>query len=497
MEADGKSSSIVSGYQVPGGYEKKRAPNGVILVPQPTEDPEDPLNWSLWNKCTITGIWCLGAFVSTASGLGNALGYFVQAKLYHKDDPVQLSYSVVAATAGIAVGPVFAVTLGRRYGRSFVFFWSMVGLLATGIWSALMTEGNQYIPFVIARLFGGFFGGNAAALGADTILDLFFLHQRGKGLTVLNLSFLGGVVVGPTLSGFIVGNASWTIQFWWSNGLELIIILLSLAFLEDTSYDRTTKNPEQPHARPRSFWARKSAIFLYYPRIMPPVSAAESILSQKAAMLSHQLRMPNVSMLETYRVPVADRMVVLFCLWFGVAFAQLYGFWANDGIPLWICRRKGGLWQPEYRLHALWFPCFVALPIALGLYGASLQYHLHFMVLAIANFLGGFATNCMVPVTVNYIIECFKGHASEAAAIMGIYRLALSLSIPFFAPAWVERIGFGWCLGMAAILSAVVYSSVILLILRGNLIRGWSIERVASNDEGEKLIANADSVEKM
>lgn len=36
----------------------------------------------------------LGAFVSTASGLVAALGYFVQAKVYHKDNPIAFSYSV-------------------------------------------------------------------------------------------------------------------------------------------------------------------------------------------------------------------------------------------------------------------------------------------------------------------------------------------------------------------------------------------------------------------
>ena len=54
----------------------------------------------------------------------------------------------------------------------------------------------------MARLFGGFFGGTAPALGVDTVVDIYLLHQRGKGLTALNLSFLGGVIVGPTLSGF-------------------------------------------------------------------------------------------------------------------------------------------------------------------------------------------------------------------------------------------------------------------------------------------------------
>ena len=77
-----------------------------------------------------------------------------------------------------------------------------------------MTKSDQHIAFVIARLFGGFFGGTAPALGADTILDIDFLHQRGKGLTALNLSFLRGVIVGATLSGFISGSVSWPVQFW-------------------------------------------------------------------------------------------------------------------------------------------------------------------------------------------------------------------------------------------------------------------------------------------
>lgn len=51
-------------------------------------------NWSSKKKSITLFIWCLGSFVTTASGLGNALGYFVQAKIYNKPDPISLSYSV-------------------------------------------------------------------------------------------------------------------------------------------------------------------------------------------------------------------------------------------------------------------------------------------------------------------------------------------------------------------------------------------------------------------
>ena len=140
-----------------------------------------------------------------------------------------------------------------------------------------MTRSSQYGAFIAARLFGGLFGGTAPALGADTIVDLFFLHQRGKAFTVLNLSFLAGVVVGPTLSGFIVGSTSWTVQFWWSNGLEGIIIVLTLALLQDTYYDRTLEADEGRNKWPDSFIANRAATFFFGARVIRPISVAQTV----------------------------------------------------------------------------------------------------------------------------------------------------------------------------------------------------------------------------
>ena len=187
------------------------------------------------------------------------------------------SPQVVASTGGIAVGPLLAVPLGRRYGRTFIFFWSMVGLLATGIWSATMTHSNQYGAFIAARLLGGLFGGSATALGADTIVDIFFLHQRGKAFALLNLSFLAGAIVGPTLSGFIVGTTNWTVQFWWSNGLEAIVILLTLALLQDTHYDRTLSADRSRNEWSDGFFANRTATFLCGARVIPSISIAETV----------------------------------------------------------------------------------------------------------------------------------------------------------------------------------------------------------------------------
>ena len=110
------------------------------------------------------------------------------------------------------------------------------------------------------------------------------------------------------------------------------------------------------------------------------------------------------------------------------------------------------------------------------------------MVFALANFMGGFAINAIVPVTVNYIVECFHGYASESAAIMGLYRLSFTLSLPFFVPAWMERVGAGWCLGMAAFFSIFAFAGPILLMWKGEAIRKRSFKRLSANEEGLRLI---------
>ena len=133
----------------------------------------------------------------------------------------------------------------------------------------------------------------------------------------------------------------------------------------------------------------------------------------------------------------------------------------------------------------------MVLPIALGLYGASLQYHLHYMVFALATFMGGFATNAIVPVTVNYIVESFYGHASESAVIMQLYRLSSSLTLPFFVPAWMEKVGAGWCLGMAAFYSVFAFGGPALLIWKGEGIRKRSFKRLAANEEELRLMGKS------
>jgi len=39
----------------------------IVLAPQPSEDPNDPLNWSLWKRDFIFMILCYGAVLTSAT----------------------------------------------------------------------------------------------------------------------------------------------------------------------------------------------------------------------------------------------------------------------------------------------------------------------------------------------------------------------------------------------------------------------------------------------
>lgn len=210
-------------------------------------------------KYTTLAVWAFGCFSTQACAMANQQGYFKQASLYGKT-PLQVSYSVrhvlsvpycqqqsqpmltkfkvSTALGGLTAGAMIAVPLQRKFGICFCFLWSMVGLLASQIWSACMTRSDEYNAFVVSRLFAGLFAGGPLVFGSQMVMQIFFLHERGRAFHILHIPYLTGVVAGPTIGGFIISNYTWTIQFWWTAALCIVTLVLILIFLEDTEYNR-------------------------------------------------------------------------------------------------------------------------------------------------------------------------------------------------------------------------------------------------------------------
>lgn len=135
------------------------------------------------------------------------------------------------------------------------------------------------------------------------------------------------------------------------------------------------------------------------------------------------------------------------------------------------------------------------MPVGLGLFGSALQYHLHYMVLALGAFMIIFSAISCVPVATNYIIECFRGHPLEVATIMGVYRLSLGLAVPFFIDPWIAVVhGPGWVFGMAAFLSLFAFSLMVILMFKGHKLRHIRFVNLASDEAGVAIVKTDESM---
>jgi len=72
-----------TGFSDALAHEVKRSQHGIKLEPQPSDDPEDPLNWPMRKKILILGVIGLSAFTGVAQAGANISGIVVQSLTYH------------------------------------------------------------------------------------------------------------------------------------------------------------------------------------------------------------------------------------------------------------------------------------------------------------------------------------------------------------------------------------------------------------------------------
>ncbi|KAB8248353.1 hypothetical protein BDV35DRAFT_379011 [Aspergillus flavus] len=511
MEQEDKHPSpdvrIATGSDQSSEY-SKRNDNGIVLIPQPSDDPEDPLNWPMRKKIIIFACICLAGFAGQMSPNSNQLTFVYQIPAYHKTQ-TDLLNSVAAGLAGWVAGPFFIIPLVAVIGRSSVVLWSLVAIFACQIWAAEMTGANDYISFTISRLFCGMFGGIPAILGSGYIMDMFYLHQRGKAFAIFEVLIIFAVVGGGTLGGFIAEHKPWNYVFWWTLGPVGAAILAVFFFVEDTTFPRDPSMPKRAPL-PKGWFANRIATFLPGTKTQPSGKGREfvrkaitplqitftpiTLLTGTYIFIALGLPIMQASTLATYLEPPEEAggygfsslQMAFFTMtaWVGIISAQVYGFFFNDKTPLWLARRRGGTWHTEYRLANTILPSII-LPIGLGIYGAGLEYHLHFMVLALGSFLIWFGALLALPVCYNYIIECFLNNPVEASVSLNAYRVSFGLMSVFIVTQWQSSVGVGWMWGMGAFLIVFVDLIMAGIILKGHLVRKWTATLGSSLDVTE------------
>ena len=91
-----------------------------------------------------------------------------------------------------------------------------------------MTASDDYTPFILSRLVAGLFGSIPSIPASQYVMDIYFLHQRGKAFAALEVSLFGGLLLAPVLGGFIANSRPWPFVFWWLVAVSGVSAIMSI-----------------------------------------------------------------------------------------------------------------------------------------------------------------------------------------------------------------------------------------------------------------------------
>ncbi|KAF2636832.1 serine/threonine kinase 16 [Massarina eburnea CBS 473.64] len=206
----------------------------IVLVPQPSESPRDPLNWPQWKKELLLLIISVDTAVVGAWGPMISPGFAEMAKQFN------MSYNSLNGGLGwaiFAIGISCFVTNGLsvKYGRRPVMILGNLMLFISSVWAY---HAKTYESLLASRIFGAIGMSPFEVLTTAVIGDIYFVHERGLRLAFWGLCLSVGVGGGSCISGYIIENLGWN----WTYGICAIFygvfILLILFFVPETVYKR-------------------------------------------------------------------------------------------------------------------------------------------------------------------------------------------------------------------------------------------------------------------
>ncbi|KXL45180.1 hypothetical protein M433DRAFT_281416 [Acidomyces richmondensis BFW] len=206
----------------------------IVLVPQPSRSPNDPLNWPLWKKDLMMFVICIDTAVVGAWGPMISPGYAEMSKEWH------MSYNRLNGGLGwgvfvIGVSCFFTNSLAVIWGRRPIFLLGNLLLFISSVWGYFS---HSYGSLLASRLVGCIGMSPFEVLVTTTIADLYFVHQRGLRLAMWGLCLSVGVGGGGIISGYIIQDLGWN----WTYGICAVLygvwIIVLFFFCPETAYRR-------------------------------------------------------------------------------------------------------------------------------------------------------------------------------------------------------------------------------------------------------------------
>ncbi|KAI5117939.1 hypothetical protein M0805_002052 [Coniferiporia weirii] len=476
----------------PSATNLKRGKGGIILIPQPSDSPNDPLNWPFWRKTALMLTITYGA------GVVGAFGPIIGAGLVQVAENLDTSVAALSKITGdlvLSIGLILILTAPASviWGRRPIFLLGNALLLASAIWSAVAKDLGS---LTASRVIGGLGMAPIECLVEATISDIFFVHERGTWIAVWSFALLGGICGVSIVNGYLIEDVSWRVCFIIEAALCGVLFIMTIFFVPETAYVRpeigTISKSDQPpsdstpsssakalpnekdstelekvDADERASVEEKPKTFFQLMRPWSPHRFSDESFIRIALRPFTLLLSPVVAWgvlvygtTSAWLVALSVSVSLLFSLpEFGYGFgagttglisgvgpfiaAFLGNFLAgplSDWVVKWMSRRNGGVYEPEFRL-LMAIPLF--LSTTMGWFGWAVSASkeelwigpvIFFSLLNFGQAVGSIAV-------VSYVIDAHPNYAPEAFATINAVKNLFSFGLTYFVTTWIMNQG--------------------------------------------------------
>lgn len=460
-----------------------------VLWPQPSDDPNDPQNWSDRRKHIHLLIITMAAIVPDFdSGVGIA-AIFALAQQFDTTTGVINNLTSNWSIFLLGWGGLFAVMMMRRWGRLPVLFWSQ--LIALG-WMIGCTFAPTLKTFTAFRCLNGFFATAPQVTGLFVVTDMYPFHLQARQLNVWTMGFIISPFLSPFAFGFLVARASWR----WAYGIGAIygaiVVALIVLFMEETLYDRHLK--EQPARSPGLRYRIETLVGKtgldmakyrdgWYTAISAPLRIvwrphliAVLVFEALVFGFSIGINVTNAVFLGSpppvgfgfsqFAVAGAYGTPIV-----AVIIGEIIGRYANEWIMNTGIRRNKGVFEAETRLWA----CYIAMPLYLCGFltlGAAFQKKLSVGAIVMGWGIAEVAVMINTVAIYAYCNDCFPRYKGEISALINLARTLGGFSVAYFQVPWATKHGALQTFGVeAAIVMGLFFLIVPAVQIKGKSLR--------------------------
>lgn len=470
-------------------FAKHKQNSQIVLIPPPTQCGADPLTWPYWKK--YYQLLLLSVYACAFSFGENTLGASwtevaedIRVSLTNMNGGSALNYLL------LGFGNVFWIPAAMKIGRRPIFLGTILFVIGSAVWTSHLTGVAQYM---LSNVLNGVGTSAYEAVIQLSVMDMFYVHERGRMFTVYIFGQQLGSVIGLVSGGKIADAVGWR----WSqyivaiaNGIVFLFFFFSFeetlfprflfkqsaADTGDSQHSNTLENPKKSEKNessvqvqsylsseadiyPKRNYGQKLKLITRFPQdrttywqyfrrpfflFQFPNLIFSGFLFAFACTAGIVTFNTISEILTDDPYDFSTTATGLICL--GAFVGNIIGWCTgcfSDYVVIYLAKKNGGIKEPEMRLWVLCFSFFYG-GVGYLLYGWGAQNGSNWFAICAGLCLMIAQQVTCQSVATAYGADSFRGVTGELVTVLAIFSSLINFAISYSVQPFIDAAGYGW-----------------------------------------------------